>query len=92
MKVNFYATLRDVAGQKTVDFDLPENATVRQLLDAIQERYPLMREKLFDENGDLLGFIHVFINGRDAPFLEDKLETVIHPRDTISIFPAVGGG
>ena len=92
MKVNFYATLRDVTGQKTVDFDLPESATVRQLLDAILKRYPLMRDKLFDENGDLLGFIHVFINGRDAPFLEDKLETVIHPEDTISIFPAVGGG
>lgn len=92
MKVNFYATLRDVTGQKTVDFDLPESATVSQLLDAILKRYPPMREKLFDENGDLLGFIHVFINGRDAPFLEDKLETVIHPGDTISLFPAVGGG
>lgn len=92
MKVNFYATLRDVVGQKTVDIDLPENATVKQLLDAILEYYPLLRDKLLDEDGHLWGFIHVFINGRDTPFLKDELRTVIHPEDTISIFPAVGGG
>lgn len=92
MKVNFYATLREVTGQKTVDIEVPENATVRQLLDAILERYPQMRDKLIDENGDLLGFIHIFINGRDAPFLDGELATVINSDDTISIFPAVGGG
>lgn len=92
MKVNFYATLRDITGQKTVDIDIPENTTVRQLVDAIVRRYPLLRDKLIDENDDLWGFIHIFINGRDAPFLDDELETVINPVDTISIFPAVGGG
>ena len=92
MKVHFYATLRDVTGQKTVDIDLPENATVRQLVDKIVTLYPLLRSKLLDENGDLWGHVHIFINGRDAPFLENALQTVIRPVDTISIFPAVGGG
>ena len=92
MKIDFYATLRDVAGQKTVDIDLPQNATVRQLVDEIVTLYPLMRSKLLDEHGNLWGHVHIFINGRDAPFLEDALQTVIRPVDTISIFPAVGGG
>jgi molybdopterin synthase sulfur carrier subunit len=92
MKVNFYATLREVTGQKTVEIDIPENATVRQLVDVIVARFPLMRDKLLQKNGDLWGHVHVFINGRDAPFLDDQLETVINPSDTISIFPAVGGG
>lgn len=92
MKVNFYATLRDVTGQKTVDIDLPENATVRQLVDAMVERYPLLRDKLLNQDDKLWGHVHVFINGRDAPFLNDELQTVIKPDDTISVFPAVGGG
>ena len=92
MKIDFYATLRDVTGQKTVEIDLPENATIRQLVDEIVTLYPLMRTKLLDENGDLWGHVHVFINGRDAPFLENALQTVIKASDTISIFPAVGGG
>ena len=92
MKVNFYATLRDVVGQKTVDIDIPENATVRQLVDTIVERYPLLRDKLLNQEDNLWGHVHVFINGRDAPFLEDEMKTVIKPDDSISIFPAVGGG
>ena len=92
MKVNFYATLRDVVGQKTVDIDIPENATVRQLVDTVVERYPLLRDKLLNQEDNLWGHVHVFINGRDAPFLDDKMKTVIKSDDSISIFPAVGGG
>ena len=32
MKINFYATLRDIVGGKTVEFDLAEDITVRQLV------------------------------------------------------------
>jgi sulfur-carrier protein len=92
MKVYFYATLRDITGQKTVDIDIPEYSTVRQLVDAIVTRFPPLRDKLLQQNGDLWGHVHVFVNGRDAPFLNDQMETVIKPTDTISIFPAVGGG
>lgn len=92
MEVNFYATLRDIVGQKTVDIAIPENATIRELVDTIVERYPLLRDKLLNEENNLWGYVHVFINGRDAPFLEDEMQTVIKPDDTISVFPAVGGG
>lgn len=92
MKVNFYATLRPIVGQKTVEFDLPKGTTAIQLVEAVIEQFPRMRPELVDENGDLHGHIHIFINGRDAPFLEDKLDTVISSSDKIDIFPPVGGG
>ena len=92
MNVNFYATLREVTGKKTVAFEVPENTTVRQLLAMVVERYPPLSKILLQENGDLWGHVHVFINGRDAPFLSEQMDTVIQPADTISIFPAVGGG
>ncbi len=92
MKVSFYATLRDVVGQKTVDIDITEKATVRQLIDAIVKRYPLLRDKLLNEDNNLWGHVHVFINGRDSPFLDNEMQTVIKPDDTINVFPAVGGG
>ena len=40
MDVNFFATLRDVAGARTLSFDLPEGVTVKELLDAVLERFP----------------------------------------------------
>jgi sulfur-carrier protein len=92
MKVNFYATLRQIAGQKAIELDLPPETTVFQMVESVMDQYPLMRPELVDENGDLHGHIHIFVNGRDAPYLEDKLDTVISASDKIDIFPPVGGG
>jgi molybdopterin synthase sulfur carrier subunit len=92
MNVNFYATLRQIVGQKTVRFDLPPNLTVAELVEAVVERYPALRPELLDEHGRLYGHVHVFINGRDAPYLDGSLANVIRPDDKVDIFPAVAGG
>ncbi len=92
MLVNFYATLRQVVGAKKIDFDLPAGTTVRQLLDEMLRRYPALRRELMDEQGNLYAHVHIFVNGRDAPFLENALDTELSSGDTIGVFPAVGGG
>jgi molybdopterin synthase sulfur carrier subunit len=92
MQVSFFATLRQIVGAKTVDFDLPDNATIGQLIDLMVKRYPDLRRELLDENGNLYGHVHVFVNGRDVPYLDNRLETVLKTDDVISVFPAVGGG
>jgi molybdopterin synthase sulfur carrier subunit len=92
MRVDFYATLRQIVGTKTVDFPLPEGSTIGHLLEEVFIRYPAMRSELLDDEGQLHGHVHVLVNGRDVPYLENTLNSVIHIDDTISIFPAVGGG
>ena len=71
MQVSFYATLRQMIGQKTIEVPVEPGATVSLLLDALLELYPDMRAELFDEDGELYGHVHVFINGNDAPYLDD---------------------
>ncbi len=92
MKVNFYATLRPITGQKTVEFDLPKGATVLDLVEAITVRFPPLRRELLNEQGQLWPYVHVFVNGRDAPYLEDGLNTVLDAADNVNIFPPVAGG
>lgn len=92
MQVNFYATLRPIVGGRTVEFDVGEQVTVKQLVDIIVERFPRLRKELLNADGNLYPHVHVFINGRDAPYLPNGVETVIKPSDTIDIFPAVAGG
>ncbi|MCZ7568268.1 MAG: MoaD/ThiS family protein [Ardenticatenaceae bacterium] len=92
MKVRFYATLRRIVGAKTVTFSIPEDVTVRQLVAEIVRQYPGLRAALLDESGELHSYVHVFVNGRDAPYCEDGLETVLTANDTIDIFPPVAGG
>ena len=92
MNVNFYATLRQIAGGKTIEIPLPDGGTVQQLLDAVVERFPEMREELLDPAGGLYPHVHLFVNGRDAPHLEQAMETPLGDADKIDLFPAVAGG
>lgn len=92
MKVTFYATLREVVGGKSADFPVPEDATVRDLLNEMIRQYPLIGRELLNEQGDLYPHVHFFINGRDAPYLENGLDTYLKPDDQVTVFPAVGGG
>ncbi|MBK6432427.1 ubiquitin-like small modifier protein 1 [Candidatus Amarolinea dominans] len=92
MKVHFSPPLRPMAGSKTVDFDLPEGATIRSLVDAIVTRFPAMRPELLDADGNLYLHVHVFVNGRDTHFLPLGMDTPLSLSDVLNVFPAVGGG
>jgi len=92
MKINFFATLRDITGEKTVEIQLEHGVSAREVLDAIFARFPAMKEEVLNEDGRLYGHVHFFVNGRDVQFLENGLETRIEPGDVINVFPAVGGG
>jgi molybdopterin synthase sulfur carrier subunit len=92
MKVNFYATLRPIVGQKTVELRLPEGTTAIQLVLMFVKDYPAMHGELLDKNEQFLPHMKFFINGREALYLPDKMDTIIQPEDKVDIFPPVGGG
>jgi len=92
MEVHFYATLRAIVGKRTVQVDLPPNATALQLVEMISEQYPALRAELLDAQNRFQRHMKMFINGREAVYLEDKFDTIIQPEDKIDIFPPVGGG
>lgn len=87
MEINFYASLRKITGQKAIDLRLPPGCTVNGLLGVIIDHYPSMEEKLLDENGNLGLHAHVIVNGRDAPLLENAMNTELSESDKIDIFP-----
>ena len=92
MQVNFFATLRQIVGQKTVDIPIDDGATVRQLVKEIVRSYPELEQEMLDEHGDLFEHVHVIINGRDYNFLDQGFDTRIGKDDRVSVFPAIGGG
>ncbi len=92
VKVNFFATLRSIVGQKTVEIELPEDATVRDLAEALAQRYPALRPHLFQEDGRLHHSTHILLDGRDFIYTEQKEETPVAQAQRIDIFPPVGGG
>jgi molybdopterin converting factor small subunit len=51
-----------------------------------------MRAELLDANNKFQSHMKFFINGREAVYLQDKMNTIIQPDDKVDIFPPVGGG
>ncbi|NOX61849.1 MAG: MoaD/ThiS family protein [Chloroflexi bacterium] len=68
-----------------------EAATVREALQALDEAFPGIGERLLDANGEVKRFINVFVNDDNIHTLQG-LDTPLNPNDKISIVPAMAGG
>ena len=94
MRVSFHATLRPIVGGKTVEvpFDPgPSGGCVRDLMAALVERWPELREHVYDEEGGLSRRVGIYVEGRNVRWLEGEA-TPIHADQKIAIFPPVAGG
>lgn len=91
MRVRTYATLRDLMGTSALELPLPEQTNIRNALDRLVERYPVLADKLWDAEGHWSGFVTVLLNGRSIEYLQG-LETPVTDHDVLSLFPPVGGG
>ena len=65
--------------------------TVAEALADLEREFPGLREQLRDANGDVRGFINVFVNGTEIRRLQGAA-TPLRESDEISIVPAMAGG
>lgn len=65
-------------------------ATVGEVLGALGEKYPGLRERLLDDKG-IRRFINVYLGDEDVRFL-DGLDTPLKDGDSLTIVPAIAGG
>ena len=92
VRVRFYAAFRQMVGGKEASFDVPANASVGDVLDAIVTAHPEMREHLLDADGSLSKRANLFVDGRALRFLPNGLETPLDPEHELDCFQAVAGG
>lgn len=62
-----------------------------ELLEGLEKAHPGIKERLFDDKGDIRRFINIFINDEDVRFLQN-LKTPVKDSDEVSILPAIAGG
>jgi len=79
VKLLFFATLRDRAGMKTMELDIPADLTVQGLKDKISNEYPTLRESMSS--------VLITIN-REYAFDD----AVIPHGAELAMFPPVSGG
>lgn len=87
--VRIPAPLRSVTeGASTV---VVQSGSVAEILGQLEQRFPSIRERLRDPEGQLRRFVNLYVNGEDVRFLQG-LETALKAGDEVSIIPAVAGG
>ena len=91
MKVKVFATLRQLVGAKEIEVGLEGDDTVGSVLAGLVADYPVLREHILDDQGNLEAYNNVFVNGRSMRFL-DGLNTSLSEDDVLAIFPPVAGG
>ena len=79
IEVQFFSRLRDLAGASRLDLDLPEDATVADLLARLYRQYPAMQPW----DAHLLIAVGLDYAARDQ---------TLHPGESVSIMPPVQGG
>ena len=79
IKLLFFATIRDRAGVKTLELDIPADLTVQGLKDKLSTDYPNLKESMSS--------VLMTIN-REYAFDE----TIVPPNAEIGMFPPVSGG
>lgn len=90
IKIEFYASMREVFQEKEREIELERAFNIRDILDFLCNTYQ-RRQKIFNHSGQLSPVVNILKNGRHIKFLDD-VETEVKEGDTIAIFPAVYGG
>lgn len=68
-----------------------EGANVKEVLAALDQKFPGLHDRLYDDQGSLRRFINFYVNDEDIRFLDGE-NTSIKDGDEVSIVPAIAGG
>jgi molybdopterin synthase sulfur carrier subunit len=90
--VRLPAALRGRVGDRsTVDVQVPDGATLADLLDVLAQRYPGLERRLRDERRELRRYVNFFVDGQECRRL-DGAATPLRDAAEIQIIPSVAGG
>jgi molybdopterin synthase sulfur carrier subunit len=68
-----------------------QGVTVEELVEDLEQRFPGIKERICDEEGQIRRFVNIYVNGDDIRFLKN-LQTTLKEGDELSIVPAIAGG
>ena len=68
-----------------------ESNTIGGAIDELEGKFPGIKERLVDEEGEIRRFVNVNVNEEVIRFLENQ-DTPLKEGDDISIIPAIAGG
>jgi molybdopterin synthase sulfur carrier subunit len=66
-------------------------ANIRELIEDLEKNFPGIKERIYDETGEIRRFINIYVNEEDVRFLQQDA-TPLKDGDEVSMIPAIAGG
>ncbi|ASJ13468.1 ubiquitin-like small modifier protein 1 [Thermococcus thioreducens] len=86
IRVRYFARFRSLVGTSEEELEVPDGIKVRELIEILKERHPVLKNEVFAEDDDLAD-VNVSRNGSYVSFDE-----VLRDGDVVALFPPVSGG
>ncbi len=91
VKVTLYFPFREELPTNPLELDLPEGATIAQAVEALATRFPSLRTRLYDAQGQVHRHISALVNGVSIQYKRGWSTPLAHG-DEVVLLPPVGGG
>ncbi len=67
-----------------------EGNTVAEAMDSLTRQYPVLRQHLFNDAGQLRAFVNLFLNDEDIRHLQG-VNTPLKDQDRLLLIPSIAG-
>lgn len=78
-------------GEADVAVDVADDATLADVVSALDVSYPGIGARVLDDTGEIRRFVNVYVDDDDVRFASG-LQTKTPPGAKVSVIPAVAGG
>jgi len=92
MQLRFYANMRTVIGNSSLEINDENVDTFRKLIDWLVRQHPSAGFHLLDEGGSLRQDVPAYVDGRNPRLLKDGIDTPLLQESVISFFSPIASG
>ena len=90
--IRFYANMRRITGQVSLDVAHSSANTVSELLARLVELFPDIKHNVLDKDGNLRRDVPIFVNGRNPRLASEGINMPLDPDDVMSLFSPIFSG
>ncbi len=90
MKIFLPTPLRPYADKRSV-VDV-SGSTIAEAMRALISQYPDLKGYIYADDGNVRGFVNIYLNDEDVRYLPAKMNAALRDSDTLTIMPSIAGG